>query len=189
MHDVATDVGATIRILRRQRGMTLVELAAKSDLSHSFLSQLERGLQRPSMASLHRIAIALNTTQPALMAGRVSDGDPSKVSLVRAGTGTPMANPGGTARALVTGTRQLYPILFEGAEQTFDQFYTHDGDEMIYVVTGSIEVELPGESFQLGPGDTLYYPGGLPHRWRSTSEVRVNALFVQEGSRHVNHSF
>ena len=57
----------------------------------------------------------------------------------------------------------------------------------IYVITGSIEVEVPGESFHLEPGDTLYYPGGLPHRWRSTSRARVTALFVQEGSHQANH--
>ena len=55
-------LGSRVRALRTQRGLTLVQLAALADLSHPFLSQLERGLARPSMASLEKIASALGTS-------------------------------------------------------------------------------------------------------------------------------
>ena len=175
-------LGRTIRTLRRQNGLTLVQLAALAELSHPFLSQLERGLARPSMSSLHRIARALGTTQPALMSmdsGAVSD---RRVGLVRAGTGIPVENPGGIARSLVSGSRAIYPILFEGAFTDFGLYYSHPGDEFIHVLAGTLEVELEGEGrFLLAPGDTLYYPGGIPHRWRAVDDPDIRALFVQEG--------
>lgn len=174
-------LGALIRVLRKEHGLTLVQLARAAELSHPFLSQLERGLARPSMSSLHRIAQALGTTQPALMSRTLADRD-SRIGLVPAGEGMPVANPGGSARSLVAGTRALYPILFEGALHEFGPFYRHDGDEFIHVLAGTIEVDLDGEGrHTVGPGDTLYYPGGVAHRWRGVGADVVRALFVQDG--------
>lgn len=177
-------LGATIRHLRKSRNMTLVELAAEAGLSHPFISQLERGLARPSMTSLHRIARALGTTQPAIMAAAEA-GEPGVVSLVRSGGGVPVDNPGGTARTLVAGSRALYPMLFVGAPDEWGDWYTHAGEEFIHVIAGSILVELDGEAdlHELVAGDTLYYPGGIAHRWRGVrgyGAETARLLFVQE---------
>src|ERR1700749_1067719 len=83
--DVGLRLGGAIRARRRMLGMTLVEVAASAGLSHPFLSQLERGLARPSMRSLTAIAATLGTTAQALMAASelpaVPDAEP--VSVVR----------------------------------------------------------------------------------------------------------
>src|SRR3954470_9288818 len=55
-----TDLGARVRALRRERGLTLKELGHRAGLSHPFLSQIERGLARPSLSSVERIAAALD---------------------------------------------------------------------------------------------------------------------------------
>ncbi|MFT4084704.1 MAG: helix-turn-helix domain-containing protein [Nocardioides sp.] len=182
-HD-GTSLGATIRRRRKARGLTLVELAAAADLSHPFLSQLERGLASPSMASLHRIAQALHTTQPALMAEAEGRQPPAEVSLVRSGGGAPVANPGGTARTLVAGNHALYPMLFVGAPVEWGDWYTHAGEEFIHVIAGAIIVEIEDKGvFELGAGDTLYYPGGVAHRWRGVrgyGAETARLLFVQE---------
>jgi transcriptional regulator with XRE-family HTH domain len=175
-------LGAAIRSLRRSQGLTLTELAGLAELSHSFLSQLERGLARPSMSSLHRIARSLGTTQPALMSipadGQVTD----RVSLVPAGSGLPVDNVGGTARSLAAKEHALYPLLFEGAPVDYGPYYSHDTEEFIYVIAGSIEVDITGEgTFVLQPGDTLHYSPRLAHRWRGVGDrlESVRALFVQ----------
>src|SRR5205823_1098612 len=61
-------LGEAIRTQRHGLGLTLVEVAARTGLSHPFLSQLERGLARPSMRSLTVIASALETSAQALLA-------------------------------------------------------------------------------------------------------------------------
>ncbi|OHV36076.1 MULTISPECIES: helix-turn-helix domain-containing protein [Pseudofrankia] len=196
--EVRERIGRSIRTLRQRRGLTLVRLAALAELSHPFLSQLERGLAWPSMVSLHRIAEALGTTQLELMsmgtadeAADDADADgPSagrRVSLVRAGGGVLAQNPVGVARSLVSGTRAMYPVLFEGAPTEFGDAFTHPGDEFAFVMTGRIEVEVAGEGlFALGPGDTLYYPGVVPHRWRQLPGPTSRVLLVQE-SRAPTH--
>ncbi|TQS41119.1 helix-turn-helix domain-containing protein [Cryptosporangium phraense] len=179
-------LGDSVRKLRKDKGMTLVELARAADLSHSFLSQLERGLSRPSMSSLHRIAQALGTTQPALMAAAEAGRAKVEVSLIRAGEGMPLENPGGTGRTLVAGSHALYPMLFVGAPDEWGDWYTHPAEEFIHVIAGSILVQLDAETHELLPGDTLYYPGDVPHRWRGVrgyGAETARLLFVQEGRR------
>ncbi|MDT3438167.1 MULTISPECIES: helix-turn-helix domain-containing protein [unclassified Pseudofrankia] len=196
--EVREQIGRSIRALRRRRGLTLVRLAVLAELSHPFLSQLERGLARPSMASLHRIAEALGTTQLELMSmdteGDANDADGAaatsvgrQVSLVRAGGGVLAQNPVGIARSLVSGARAMYPVLFEGAPTEFGDTFTHAGDEFVFVMAGRIEVDVAAAGlFALGPGDTLYYPGVLPHRWRQLPGPTSHVLLVQE-SRAPTH--
>ena len=57
-----TDLGARVRTLRRERGLTLKGLGRLAGLSHPFLSQVERGLARPSVSSVERIAAALDVS-------------------------------------------------------------------------------------------------------------------------------
>jgi transcriptional regulator with XRE-family HTH domain len=181
-------LGVAIRGRRKALGLTLVQLAGRAELSHPFLSQLERGLVRPSMSSLHRIAQALGTSQPALMSLTLDRGA-AEVGLVPAGEGIAVDNPGGSARSLVAGARALHPLLFEGALPEFGPAHTHDGDEFIHVLAGAIEVEIADEGlFTVRTGDTLYYPGTLPHRWRGVGGEQVRALFVQQGGGPPNGS-
>ena len=180
-------IGRNIRALRKRQDLTLVVLAQRADLSHSFLSQLERGLARPSMQSLHRIAQALGISQPALMsmdAESIDAAEPSTssgLSLVTAAEAAALELPGGLARSLVTGVRAMYPMLFEGAPSEFADAFTHPGEEFVHVIAGMIEVDVAGEDpVTLRPGDTLYYPGSRSHRWRQLPGATSRVLMVQD---------
>ncbi|MEV8267764.1 cupin domain-containing protein [Microbacterium sp. NPDC076911] len=118
------------------------------------------------------------------MAEADSDKPDPDVGLVRAGSGVPVSNPGGTARTMVAGSHSLYPMLFVGAPEEWGDWYTHEGEEFIHVIAGSILVEVADKgTFELQPGDTLYYPGGVAHRWRGVrgyGAETARLLFVQE---------
>ncbi|WP_218577004.1 helix-turn-helix domain-containing protein [Phytohabitans rumicis] len=169
-------LGATIRRRRRDLGLTLVDVAARAGLSHPFLSQVERGLAQPSMRSLTALAAALETTAQALLA--LSGTAP--VSLVRGGTPLPKLDiAGGKVRSLVQGERAMLPLEFTGAPAEFEEYYVHDGEEFLYVVDGTIEVDVEGELSHLSGGDSLYYAGGLRHRWRQVDTGPVKVVLVQ----------
>jgi transcriptional regulator with XRE-family HTH domain len=175
-------LGRRIRDRRRSQGLTLVALAERAGLSQPFLSQLERGLAQPSMASLHRLARSLGTTTPVLMAETRAGSEEARTSLVRAGTGTTVHHDGGTTRSLVEGRVALLPLEFTVTNAEFDDYYLHEVAEVLYVLRGRIEVDLDGEGRHvLGPADCLYYGGAVPHRFRVVGPGPAQVLVVQAG--------
>ena len=199
--DVGLRLGGAIRARRRLLGMTLVEVAGSAGLSHPFLSQLERGLARPSMRSLTAIAVTLGTTAQALMAEselprppvRAPGAGPvnaDQVSVVRhreGGGDPPVDSPGGTVRPLVRGERAMLPVEYIGAPREFNEYFRHDGDEFVYVTRGTIEADIEGDRFTASAGDAVYYAGGLLHRWRGVGDEEVRLVVVQENRPSAAH--
>lgn len=180
----AERIGGRIRELRRARGLTLVQLAAIAELSHPFLSQLERGRARPSMGSLERIARALGSSQLELIAAAEDEDDApeqSDVVVVRADEGTRGPYGDGRGRLLVHGRRRFHPMEFIGSNQVPGDFYEHEGDEFLHVVSGVVMVDLEGrESSVLRPGDSIYFAGGIRHRWHAVEPGGYRLFVVKE---------
>ncbi len=186
MEDAAGQrLGSYIRALRHTRGLTLVKLADATDLSHPFLSQIERGLARPSLASLRRIAVALGTSPLELLAaGEVpSHGEPG-VEFHRAGDGAISADFAvGTARMLAHGDRPFHPMEYESHNTEPGETFVHGEDEFVYVLEGVVNVDLDGEVTVLAAGQSAYYPGGVSHRWWSGDGEPYRLLVVKQGPR------
>lgn len=172
-------IGAQIRALRHSRGMTLVQLAELAELSHPFLSQLERGHARPSMVSLERIARALGSSPLELIAASEQRPPLPGASLVRRSAGPRGQYGFGEAELLVEGERRFQPMHFVASNLDPGGHYTHPEDEFVHVLEGSVVVDLgPEGEFTLDAGDSLYYGGGTPHRWRTAVPGSSYKLFV-----------
>ena len=178
-------MGQLIRRLRKDNGLTLVQLAGATDLSHSFLSQLERGLARPSMSSLDRIAHALGIGQIELMlaaeARGPSSADHGNVHVVRADEGLRGPTRKGEARTLARGNRGVMTLEWHDSNVDPGRFYVHDEDEFLFVISGSVLVELDDRGCELlHAGDSIHYPGGTRHRWSSPDGSVYRAIVVKE---------
>jgi transcriptional regulator with XRE-family HTH domain len=176
-------LGQAVRDRRTTLGFTITELGALSGLSRPFISQVERGLARPSMRSLTSLATALGTTAHMLMALP----EDAAVGVVRreAPDNVRVAHGDGLARGLVRGSRAMLPVEFRAGPTEFEEYYVHDGEEFIYVFQGEFEMDVEDSGiYKLGDGDTLYYAGGLRHRWRVTSEGPMCMLLVQHNPSH-----
>ena len=173
-------LGERIRIRRRELGLTLVQVAERADLSHPFLSQIERGLAQPSMASLHRVAQALGVTQDWLLATAATMSTDQPVAVQRAHEGLAVPHEGkGSARQLLSAPGHFVPTEFSYQSPEFeDFFFQHDGVEFVYIVAGILEVQLEGELYTLGQGDCLRYPGTMAHRWRSGQPSPTRVLMI-----------
>lgn len=177
----AERIGGRIRRLRHARGMTLVQLAESAELSHPFLSQLERGLARPSIASLEKIARALQSSSLELLSDVEDADDPAPVALVRADAGTAGPYGEGEARMLVTGRRRFHPMELVGTNTEAGDYFVHAEDEFLHVVAGRVEVDLRDrEAYRLEAGDSLYYAGGTAHRFRALDPEGYRLLVVKE---------
>ncbi|MGC5616919.1 helix-turn-helix domain-containing protein [Georgenia sp. Z1491] len=193
-------LGSAIRARRHARGVTLVSLAGATGLSHSFLSQVERGHARPSMRSLFQIAQALGTTQQALMgAGRVDADevlrgrDAPRVRAVRTG-GSSRPDAGASGARLVLRAGDVDITEFVAPPQDFRDLFTHDHAESLYVAAGTVELELvdPDGTHRLvtlDARDTVSYGGGVPHRFRQVGAPTAVVLVVHahDGGADAEH--
>lgn len=180
--DTAAYLGARVRQLRRERGLTLKALGGEAGLSHPFLSQLERGLARPSVGSVERIAQALGVPVTALWVRRRD----TPVRLARAGEGTvtPHAEPGapGGVRALPDDESALRAREWSGGSRSWPRSMdTAAGELLVYVARGAVEVDLDGTVHALEEGDALRFDGEVPHRIRRTGGVTTRALVLSHG--------
>ncbi|WP_236795629.1 helix-turn-helix domain-containing protein [Amycolatopsis sp. GM8] len=180
----AERVGNRIRQMRRSRGLTLVQLAGRTGLSHPFLSQVERGHARPSMVSLDRIAAALGTTQVELIAAGdpgSRDAEDERPDVLRAGEGARNEFPNGEVRLLTRGRRAFDPIEWAGTNTDLGDYFRHSEDEFVYVVSGALLLDLESDgTVRLGAGDSVYYQGGTAHRWCSPDGSRYHLVVVKQ---------
>ncbi len=134
------------------------------------------------MGSLEKIARALDSSQLELIAAVddelvASTGE----ALMRAGDGTVGRYGDGEARMLVHGTRRFQPMEFTGHNLEVGDQFVHDEDEFIHVIAGAVEVVLGTEPpTVLREGDSLYYVGGTPHRWRALDAAGYRLFVVKE---------
>jgi transcriptional regulator with XRE-family HTH domain len=179
--DVATevDVGERLRELRRLRRCTLRTIAERSGLSESFLSQVERGRSSASIASLRRIAEALGVSIADLFE---PGGLPGPRVLRR--DERPALQFGILGRKLLLTPRPLQHLeVFAGELEvggsTGEQPYAHgDSEELFVVVSGSVQLELGGELFDLESGDSIDYRSSTPHRISNTGDELAEVMWI-----------
>ena len=181
-------LGAKIRTLRKERGLTLKTLAQLSGLSHPFLSQVERGLARPSMNSLYQISEALGTNASWLLAGSENT---REATVVRASDtsvvpASELGDMDGLRRVVAPEASPFQVVEFSGAPDTFREYWVHDGFETIYVISGVVEVDLDGEIFRLEPSDSISYDTRQPHRLRAATDEKVKLLMIEASPGFTN---
>jgi transcriptional regulator with XRE-family HTH domain len=171
-------LGDRIRNLRRDRGLRLVDLAKMTDLSVSFISQVERGLTNPGMRSLILMADALEV-RPHSLLEETSQSEAPWV-LTRAADQEEVANDGGTARTITSNMNPRFNAYdFSGGPRKYYTFYNTPEDILMIMLAGQLEVEMEtDETLILSAGDTLFVRGGTTHRWRQIGRAKCRMLSV-----------
>lgn len=172
------DLGARLRWLRRSRRLTLRELAGRASVTESFLSQVERGVASPSVASLQRIARGLGLSIAELFASPANAGrvvrraDRRRVAYTGLGALDEFLTPQSAARL------QLILSTIQPGGGTGDEAYTHDSDEEVVVVLeGELDLWVADEHYRLMNGDTITYSSRLPHRNENRGPAPARVLF------------
>jgi transcriptional regulator with XRE-family HTH domain len=161
-------IGAQIRSLRRDRGMTVVELARQSRLSPGMISKVERGVTPPSLTTLQSVAEALGVPVTALFRRYEEQRD---ASFVAAGEGLRIDRRGtrvGHRYELLGHTVgksvSVEPYLISLSEESemFPHFQ-HPGVELIYLLAGEVRYRAAGATYHLRPGDALLFDADAAH--------------------------
>jgi len=169
-------IGNRLRKLRRERSMTLSEAAKGTDLSVSFLSCLERGQAHASVAALQRLAVFYNTNVLSFFGGKQQAG-----KLVRPAQRIELSSePGVHLELLAFGATAMEPHLFRLAPGTSSGgSYHHEGEEFIFVISGSCDVWLDEvEHYRLRAGDSLYFSSSQTHRWSNPYKHQAVLLWI-----------
>ena len=175
---IEVDLGARIRALRLARGATLRQLAAQAGVTESFLSQVERGVASPSIASVQRIARALGQSIAELFAA-----DETAGSVVRVKDRRRVVYQGlGAVDEFLTratdGRLQVIMSTIEPGGGTGDEAYTHDSDEEVVVVLeGTLDLWVGQEHYRLETGDALTHASRIPHRNTNPGPGVARVLF------------
>ena len=182
---VLTSIAEGLREERIRAGLTLEQLALRSDLSIAHLSRLESGDRQPSIAALITLSRALGISMSALLGeGKggsalavYDDDEPKHVAnglAVSACSGFPgSSNSGGAAHHY--RDRPCAPPLAQ-----------HRGEEWIHVVRGRLRLEYGGETHYVECGASAHFDAEQPHRLGaegSTTEVLVVAVDAPQDFR------
>jgi DNA-binding transcriptional MerR regulator/quercetin dioxygenase-like cupin family protein len=168
--------GQRFRRLRAKRGLSLAQVARATGVSVGFLSALERGQMRSSVATLRRIARFYKTNIISLFE---TNGDAQH--LVRPAQRKVLeTSPNVRMELLAWGNTAMEPHLFRikpggGSGES----YAHEGEEFLHVMRGKFEIWLhSGEHYILRTGDSLYFESSTPHRWRNPGRSEAWILWV-----------
>ena len=172
-------IGAGLRQARRDRAMTLRQVAQAAGVTESFLSQVERDIASPSIATLRRIAVALG-----MSIGEILDQAGPHGQLVRAADRRVVTYPGLDARDefLTDGTNarlQVIMSIIEPGGGTGTEAYAHESDEeCLIVLEGALYLWVGEEEYRLATGDAIRYSSRVPHRNENPGPGTARVLFV-----------
>jgi transcriptional regulator with XRE-family HTH domain len=169
-------VGAHIRRLREQRGMSVTELARQVGVTKSQISQIERGSSNASIPVLRAIAKALGVPLFTLFV----DDDPHD-ALVRRDQRRQLHIPGSDIlrELLVPDVHRrilLISARFEPGANSSSEPATHQGEECVVVLKGQMQIEVNGRAVCLNEGDSFYFDSTIPHIFRNTSDEPAEIL-------------
>ncbi|MBZ0253009.1 MAG: cupin domain-containing protein [Candidatus Methylomirabilis sp.] len=180
-------IGAKVKALRTGRRWTLQRLAEKTGLSVPLLSQVENEQVSPPIATLLKIAKALDTPLAHFFQEPET---PRRVTVVRAGERMPVVRRGtedgsnlgysyqGLAAPRARKVMEPFLVTFEHKDRSEVVFMTHEGEEFHHVLEGEIEFLTPEETVLLSAGDSLYFDAKVPHALRSVSKRKGKSLAV-----------
>jgi transcriptional regulator with XRE-family HTH domain len=182
-HDEQTNMvylGQKLRKLRKEQNLTQLELAQQVGITNGQVSTIERGVSSPSLATLHRIARALNVPMQEFF----EDERNKDVELVRKGTGRRVASTREDVTVEVLCARSdrgAFNVLFldlDAGELRLAPRPSSPEEYYLYVLRGKCEVEIQGDSYVLDPGDSIFVKAQREQIIRNVGGDNFRALVV-----------
>jgi len=174
--ELARRVGESLRRLRKERDWSFDDLALASGVSRAALSQIEMCRTNPSLAVLWKVAVGLKVPFQTLLGSADAEG----ARLLRARDATPLRSvdarvesrllspPGAVSRI------EVYELRFQAKGRLQSESHGPGANETVILLVGALRIRIRDESYDLTPGDTLYFEANVPHAYenRSSSESR-----------------
>jgi transcriptional regulator with XRE-family HTH domain len=161
-------LGGKIRMIRRERDLSVLDLSNLAGISGGMLSKIENGQISPSLSTLQSIAKALNVPLSLLFAASEERQDCSyvkaKQGVVIERRGSKVGHVYQLLGHVIGGEVVVEPYLITLKEEA--EAYTsfqHSGVEFIYMLTGEVMYRHGENSYRLRPGDSMLFDSGARH--------------------------
>ncbi len=162
-------------------------LAAQAGCSPSFLSRVENGAVNPSLTMLHNLVQALDTNISSLFADEPKANDKTNEYIAHGGTRPVLSfdplrhGPGIELERLIPQAASYLlqaNIHIVAPGGTSDGAIQHVGEELGYVLQGQLKLEIDGESYRIGEGDSFFFNSERPHGYRNPGPGTTRILWV-----------
>lgn len=177
-------IGPKVRRLRLRKKLGLVQLGEHTGLSPALLSKIERGHLFPTLPTLMRIALVFGVSLDYFFK---EESDRPVHAVVRKADRISLPDKPGRRAPTYHFESLDYPV----SERKLNGYYVeieaddepsepheHPGAEIIYVLRGELVVNLEGDDFTLGEGDSMYFDCAHPHSYRRSGPAPCAAIVV-----------
>lgn len=178
-------IGREVKALRTKLGLTVVDLAGATGLSHGMLSKIENGATSPSLTTLQSLARALGVSVTTLFRRFEQE---RTATFVKAGEGLPIERRGtrnkhqyqllghtGNAESRIVV--EPYLITLTSESDVFPLFQ-HAGLEFLYMLEGQVVYRHGDASYLMSPGDSLFFDADAPHGPEEMRKLPIRFLSV-----------
>ncbi|HVW23792.1 MAG TPA: XRE family transcriptional regulator [Polyangiaceae bacterium] len=175
--ELAGRVAGQLGKLRRDRHLSLDELSSRSGVSRAALSQIEGQRTNPTLAVLWKVAVGLGVPFQDLLGSKEAD----SVLVLRSGDSTVLRSGDGRteSRLLSPGgadtTVEVYELKLAPKAVHKSEPHARETAETLVVLTGSLRLEVGDATYELNPGDSVFFKADVPHSYVNpgTRETRV----------------
>lgn len=179
---IEAEIGKRIKAFRTQKRITLEQLARQAGFTKGYLSKVEKSKKSPPVSTLGIIARALGVTISALLG---EDAPRTPLCLVRKEE-RPLISRDGTAFGYsYEAMAYKYPnkimepfILTLPVKAKKRTLYQHEGEEILFVIQGTMKFLHGNEEYVVNEGDCIYFDSSLPHWGESTGPAEVKCFMV-----------
>lgn len=162
---MSKSIGERMKELRTEQGLTLAELSEMTNLSISYLSQIERDKTIPSLPSLDTIAKIFNTGLRYFFESETED-----VCVVRSNKGQTAPQP--ESQPLTPqdwNPRITVKLITSQPGISSDLLEQFTAEEIVLILSGELTISVGDERYDLSTGDSIHYDAMQPHSWKNES--------------------
>jgi transcriptional regulator with XRE-family HTH domain len=179
---VEAEIGKRINAFRAQKRITLEQLAKQTGFTKGYLSKVEKSEKSPPVSTLGIIARALGVTISALLGEEASR---SSFCLVRRDERPLIARDGSAFGYSYEAMAYKYPnkimepfLLTLPVKPKKRTLYQHEGEEILFVIQGTMKFLHGNEEYVVNEGDCIYFDSSLPHWGESVGPKEVKCFMV-----------
>ncbi len=181
------EIGIRIKSIREEKGLSLDQLSKLTGFDVELLSNIESSKVQPQLGTIIKLSKALDSAFGRIVSGvgdkLYSVTRKNEQKIVSRSTSRKGRKQIYTYKSLAPEVkgRHMEALIVQLEENPDDEMSVHEGEEFIYVLDGTVLLNIGGDKFELEPGDSVYYLSTTPHLIASKSGKAIILAVLYEG--------